>query len=272
MSFYARSFIYDGIPCEQYSLYIGDLASTTPGSGEIFTPGSSDISPLLQKIFRRPTPYLYGVDQTPSLTFVLSTYAMNGTISADEYSLIAKWLFGRQAYAKLIICQNDMIPIFFNALMTTPQIIRVGNQITGFTTNVLCDSPWGWKQPKTYEYDYSSTNYIASDTIYLNNESANTFYTYPTSLIITANIFGGSLTLTNVTDNNRLFGISLSPNEVVTINCDTQVVTSSIETYPINNITDKNFLRLLPGLNTINILGNISSLSMTVPCAVKVGG
>jgi phage-related protein len=266
MAFYARRFIFNDIPSEFYGLYLGELS----GSGETATSGSNDISPLTQKLFRKPTVLFYGAEQTPVLSFPLSIYSEN-EITAEDYSKISGWLFGQQNYGVLRICQNDMQSTYFNCFLTTPEITRIGNMIQSFTTTVICDSPWGWGENKTYYKNYiiNATTYEANETITFFNESANSFYTYPTNMIISANVFGGSLTITNHTDAHRAFILTLSPFEVITMNCDLQFITSTISSYPLSQFNLK-WLRLVRGYNELSIVGNIQNITITYPVAVKV--
>lgn len=266
MSFYGRTFIFDDTPSEQYNLYVGELN----GAGESTSNASNDVSVLTQKIYRKPIPLLLGVEQTPVLTFPFSAYCPD-ELTAPSFSDVSSWLWGQQSYKKLRICQNDISDIYFNCFLTAPQIMRVGNIIQSFTTTVLCDSPFAWKQPKTNTYTY--TGYSISDTIAFLNESANVGYTYPTTLTIVSNAFGGDITIINETDSlTRSFYISLSANETITMDCDKQIMTSNVTTYPLVNFVDKNWLRFLRGFNTLTVVGNISSLSITIPIAVKLGG
>ena len=264
MPFYGKSFIFDGVPSEFYNLYLGQVA----GEGESITSGS-DVSLLTQKIYRRPAPYLYGVEQTPVLQFPLSAY-VPGELPAPDYSKVAGWLFGQKNYKVLRICQEDMQDTYFNVFFTIPEIMRVGNIIRAFTASVICDSVWGYREPKTHTLN-GYTGVTMNDTFEIFNESANVAYTYPTSLIITSNPFGGSVTITNVTDNNRQFIFALSPNEVLTINNDLQTVSSTVNDYPLESF-NKHWLRLLKGNNVFTITGSITGISITTPpIEVKVG-
>jgi len=265
MAFYANTFIFDDIPSEFYNLYFGGFGD----SGEAITPTASDISLITQKLFRKPVPLYYGSEQTPVLSFPLSMYSPD-EITAQDFSLISSWLFGQMNYVKLRICQSDMSDIYFNCFLTAPMITRVGNIIQGISCTVVCDSPWAWKSPRTYTYTYGDTYNIVETRILL-NESANNFYTYPTELIITANTFGGTIHITNMDDDDREFILSLSPNEVLTLDCENKIITSTTTTYPLENF-NKNWLRFLRGYNSLEIDGNISELEFTVPVAVKIGG
>ena len=264
--FFGRTFLYDGIPSEMYNLYLGELGA----SGEATTATSSDVTLLTQKLFRRPTLLLYGAEAAPVLQFPFYCYSPD-EITGEDFSNISGWLFGGMSYKVLRICQNDIQNVYFNAFLTQPQIIRVGNIIRGFTCTVTCDSPWGWSYPRTSTYSYNANAYSITDSISFLNVSENSFYTYPTSLIITANVFGGSVTIRNTSDGNRDFILTLLPNEVVTINNDLQLISSNLVTYPLYKF-NLNFLRLVRGTNNLTISGNVASIVITYNPAVKIGG
>ena len=275
MAFFGRTFIFNDVPSETYGLYLGQSGS----SGEDTNAAGTDVSLLTQKIYRRPVPLFYGAEQTPVLQFPISMYTINDELTAADFSDVSTWLFGQMGYKKLRIVQNDMQDIYFNCFLTAPQIVRIGNIIRMITATVVCDAPWGWGEPKIYTYSYNPNEYCPLDNIRIDNISDNNFYTYPTSLIIETNLFGGIITITNTEDNNRQsiwgnispFYISLSPNETVTMNCDLQTISSDLSAYPLANF-NKNFLRLVQGTNNLTVVGNIKGFTMTVPTAVKIGG
>ena len=268
MAFYGHTFIFDEIPSEFYNLYLGEFN----GSGDATTAASSDVSLLTQKLFRRPVPLLWGTEQTPVLQFPLSVYS-TAEITAESFSEISGWLFGQQTCKKLRICQHDMTDIYYNAFLTAPQIIREGNIIYGFTCTVICDAPWGWHEPRYHEYAYNPYEYSIADNIYFLNASENAFYTYPTSLIITANLFGGQVSIVNVTDASRTLLIApLLPNEVITINNDLQLMSSTLVTYPLYKLSNLIFLRLVRGTNNLVVTGNIAKFSIEYTLAAKIGG
>jgi phage-related protein len=262
--FYAKTFIFDDVPSEFYGLYLGGLGD----SGEAITITSSDVTLLTQKLFRRPLPLFWGAEQTPVNQFQLSIYSPS-EITTQHFSEVSSWLFGQMEYKTLRICQCDMMDIYFNCFLTLPQIIRVGNIIRGMTCTVVCDSPWAWREPKVYTYGYG--DYVVNDTVHLLNESANNAYTYPSNVTIHGGVMGGYATITNSDDASRQFIYNLARNETVSIDCENQILVSDIVTYPISSF-NLNFLRFLRGYNTLAISGNIISLSITSPRAVKIGG
>lgn len=275
MAFYANTFIFNDVPSEFHNLYIGELG----GSGEATTAASSDVTLLTQKIYRRPVPLFYGAEQMPVLQFTLSMYSP-AEITAGDFSEISTWLFGQNNYKKLRICQNDMQEVYYNCFLTAPQLTRIGNTIQAITCTVTCDAPWGWKEEENIILNYDPDQYSVYDDILINNESANGFYTYPTSLVIRANVFGETVTIRNVTDSNRDFIYGeinnipptyLLPYEILSINNDLQTISSTLVTYPLENF-NKNFLRLVQGTNNLIITGGIQELSLKYQVAAKIGG
>lgn len=267
MAFYSSDFIFDGIPSEMYDLHI----TSRDDGADVTTESASNVTPYLQEIFRRPVQYLYGVQQTPILSFPVTLNSPN-EITATDFGQIGKWLFGTQNYKKLQVCQGDMRHMYFNCFLTAPQIQRVGNLIVGCGATVTCDAPWGWEFPKTETFSYTLGGYTIASVERINNTSDNTFYTYPT-MSFTMNVFGGELSIINQDDDDREFLFTgLSPNEVITIDNDLQMITSSISgVYRLLNF-NKNWMRYVSGINNLEISGNIASVSFTHQFARKIGG
>jgi phage-related protein len=263
MGFYASSFIFNDIPSEYYGLNIFNFSQ---GKNNVSSGGDSSL--ITQSVYRRPVPYLYGINQNQVLTFplVFGSYKALDNITVNS---IHKWLFGQMGYRKLVIVQPDMVDMYYNCFLTEPVTIDIGNLKYAFETNVVCDSPWAWSYEKTLTKTYSAD--VVNDTFSFNNESANNDYLYP-NISFTINGIGSGITITNTSDNNRQFIFSnISPYETITINNDKQTVSSSTSLYRLSKF-NLHWLRLLPGVNNLNISGGVSSFTMTYKFARKIGG
>ena len=269
MGFWGRTFLLDGIPSDRYGLTISQSVHNTAASGgEETDPSGSDLKLYLQEYLRRPTPTLLGVQFAPPLVFDIECN-VSQEMTANDFRPVAAWLFGNIGYRKLQIEQPDMYGYYFNGMFTKPQIKRAGNLIRGFYGSFNCDSPWGWTYPQTLTKNYTAS--IVNDSFVINNLSDHSGYLYPQLLII-MNVFDGFLTLTNVEDNNRQFSItSLASNELVTVNNDLQILTSSTNLNRLPNF-NLNWFRLLPGVNHIQLSGNVSQVKFTYQFAVKMAG
>lgn len=264
MAFYAANFIYDSVISSEYGLHI------TSGDGDSNWSAAS-VELHTQSIYRRPRNYLLGVQQTPVLSIPVQIN-VPVELSAEESAAVSSWLFGQMNYKKLQIIQSDMQYVYFNCIFTSPQLIRVGNIIRGFSSTIVCDSPFAWEFPKTTTYSYNANGYMAYEDITMVNSSDNPDYTYPT-ISFTMNNIGGGLTITNNSDTSgsssrEFIFTGLSAGEVITVNNDYQLITSSTGTNRLSNFNYK-WLRYVPKANELHVEGNISSLSFTNQFARK---
>jgi len=262
--FWGKSFIWDSIPSETYNLGIVNF-----DTGKINSPAGSDIDIIPKSIYRRPRSYLYGVSQRPVLQFSL-TIGSPDYVDATTRSLIEKYLFGHTSYKKLQILETDLQDVYFNCLITKGSAQYIGNMNIGFECEVVCDSPWAWEFPKTLYIDYPEN--VVTDVNYtFFNASDNNDYTYP-SVEFRRNNVGSDIKITNYSDNNREFAFTaLSNNEVITVDNDRQIMTSSTGVYRLNKF-NKNWLRFVPGANNLNFYGGMSYLQIVTQNARKVGG
>ena len=258
MAFYGKSFIFDGIPSETYGLFVANFEQSV-----VESPGGGDVDIYKTSIYRRPVPFTYGTSQRPVLEFPL-TFASENFIDAGDRSRIQSWLFGQSSYKKLQITQCDLDTAYFNCFLTSPSVKYVGNMAVAWDCKVVCDAPWAWEYPKTVSLGTSGTySYY--------NKSANSDYTYPL-LVFTISNVGDSFQIINLDDGNRTFLFdNLLANEVITVDNDRKIITSSLPGYKISKFNLK-WLRLKKGMNRLVLSGAINSAYMTVQNAVKVGG
>lgn len=163
-----------------------------------------------------------------------------------------------------------MQDVYFNGSFIQPKIIRVGNIIRGFDATFLCDAPWGWTYPQILSYNYPDD--VTSTSFNFYNDTDNDFYSFPQLSFTVANV-GGSISLTNLTDDpTRVFQFTgLQGNEILTVDNDLQIITSSTGLRRLSNF-NYNFFRLIKGLNQISLNANINQLDMTYQFARKLAG
>lgn len=264
MPFYSSGFIYDNRPSSYFNLYLSEIG----GDGSSSWNGAGSMEIYNQKLYRRSQPYFYGSAVGDNKEFELS-FTSPDEIDSVKSELIQKWLFSSRSYKKLMILQPDMQNVYMNVILNDPQVVREGNIIRGYTATAQCDSPFGgWKFPKTNTYNYSTE--VIDSTIVFNNSSDDTGgYLYP-YLSITMNNAGGSVLITNQSDSNRVFSFtSLSPSEVLLVDNSLQQISSSTNLLRMSNF-NKKFFRLIPGINTIRIQGNVLSIDMTYQFVAKI--
>lgn len=256
MSFYGSSFSFNGISSEQFGLRIAELDAG--GVNEMM--GSASLEIKEDKIYRRPTPFFYGVTPSPKLSFPVSAFSED-TIDADIYSKIQKAYFSSKNYKRFQIVQNDLMDIYFDALLLDPKVTKVGNETKGISFIVSCSSPFAWHFPKTRSYTYAGA--VIDENIIFNNESDDAeSYLYP-NLTIIMNSSGGDVTITNSDDGSRVFEFtSLSADENIIVDCYRQTIKSSTGLRRINNF-NKKYLRFVNGLNHLRVQGGVYRLILT---------
>ena len=263
MGFYAKSFVYGGEVSESYNLQIASNET-----GTISSNGSGTVEIIQDFIFRKPVPYFYGVKYSSNLSFPVTFFSPD-EITALDASYIQKWLFGGSSYKNLAIAQPDMEGIYFRTIFTDPQIIRSGNLIRGFSGMAVCDSQWVRTYPRTITYNYTSAPSGSSIVFY--NNSHYEGYNKP-NISFTMNASGGDISIVNESDSNREFKFTgLSAYEVITVNSDLGIITSSLGYRRLSNF-NKNFMRLKDGVNNLSLTGAISQLNITYEFIRRLGG
>lgn len=267
MGFYAKNFVYDGQSSEMYNLQIANIDDSTANK-MIDSPGSGKIDILEQFIYRRAIPYFYGIHYKERLSFTVQFFSPD-EITALSLSYIQYWLFGNKQYKSLALIQPDTDDIYLNCIFSEPKILRAGNIIYGIEAKAECDSQFAYTYSKTLTYNYP-TNPSGSLITFFNNSHLKD-YMYPQmTFIMDSN--GGNFSILNSTDNNRLFSFTgLQPLEVMTINNDLGIISSSLGVLRLSNF-NKYFFRFAPGINNIYITGDITQLTFTYQFLRRFGG
>ena len=90
-------------------------------------------------------------------------------------------------------------------------------------------------------------------------------YVYPYLVITCTNASSETtVTITNKTDNNRAMQIKdATAGVVIYADCAMGTIINNAETEYYNKLVNQHFLRLLPGVNTISVTGNVESIKFT---------
>lgn len=268
MAFWGSSFVFNGIPCDDFDLMVYDVGNDTQGGGTF----ASVVSIIDESLLSKWRPMFYGVKREEKLTFDIVFGVNMERIDSgnyfDRYEIdeIATWLTGHETYKELEIIQDDMTHVRYKCIITQLAEVSFGNIPWAMRATVTCDSPFAYMYPREYVYELTGT----AQTILFNNESSLNGYYKPVVEFTTQN--GGTLSIVNKTDNDREFKFTLLPaatqklivdNENCVITC-----TSDINLYPYFNYK---FLRLKRGYNTLVITGT-GELKIKCEYPVNVGG
>lgn len=195
-----------------------------------------------------------------ALTF--ETELVSDRVLTDaEVGEIYRWLFHEKAFRRLEPISDEYDGVYLNCVFHAVEEIEGGVNgkygTVGFKATVLCDAPWGWEDGEAV---YEPAQIGAQMTF--ENPSAYKGYLYP-GLTIRTGTQGGKITLQNITDNNRqtaFTGLSATPH-TITLLPETLEARSTLSTEPVYNAFNKNFFRLLPGLNRFAVTGDVQKLT-----------
>ena len=182
-------------------------------------------------------------------------------LSDAEVGEVYAWLFHEKAFRKLEPLSDEYDGVYLNGVFHAVEEIEGGVNgkygAVGFKATLLCDAPWGWEDGEAvYEAAEIGTQMA------FENPSVYKGYLYP-EVILQTGTQGGSVMLQNVTDQNRqtaFTGLNATPH-TITLRPETLEVRSTLSTEPIYNSFNKNFFRLLPGLNRFAATGDIQKLT-----------
>jgi len=265
MSFYGRTFIYDTICSETYGLYILDFEET---GGLYESEAGSTVEPIEEWIYRKPKSYHFGNIQNTPLEFDLSV-ASYDPIAGYDRGKIGKWLLGRGGFKKLQICEDDISNAYFNVICTSAKTIYVGNVQRGLKLHFRCDSPFAWEFPRTLTYNFTG-NEIKNFNFDFYNSSEDSGYLYPI-VDFTLNSIGNGISIANLTTVDTAFTVAgISPNENVVVNNYLKTIVSDTGLLRLNYFNGC-WLRLIPGVNILNVISGIGILKLTYAFARKIG-
>lgn len=265
MTFWGKSFIFNDIPCDAYDLMLYDVDGSDD-EGEFASPASIEE----ETVGRKWRPYFYGVRHEGklklNLTFGVNTRRIENTSYLDRYELseIGSWLTGHDGYLNLDIEQEDLRFVRYKVIITELKVVTYSQIPWSLQATAECDGPYAYMYPQTFscEVDGEATLSI------FNRSSLNDYY-YP---VITFDPQDGELSITNANDNNRVFELSNMPlgTGLITVNNDNCVIScaNELNLYPYFN---NNFLRLVKGINVLNISGT-GTLHVVCEFPINTGG
>lgn len=256
MRYKGLEFIYNGVLSSTKKIVLaemdGDYKETVNpyGTYEVAT----------DKPLRSKTSYLYGgyYSEQPRFSFKFATLEY---LSTEEIADIHNWLFNNDdgTYKKLEIVQDDLTGYHYNCILVNPQPTLVNGYMMAWECEIVCDSPFMWKD---------DVMYIPSNgSVQINNQSQYDKFIYvPFEFKAT----GSTVTITNTSDNNRATTFNnLTSGEVIKVDELHQIKSSK----NIKRLKDSNgvFLRLVKGVNNITITGNYEYFSVTYREAKMIG-
>jgi len=249
-NFVGTSFTFDGETSDSHNVTLVKVDE----SGFVNSSISGGRSPIEEWNVNKYQPYYYRTKVEPrnlSITITLNTPATptlvwDATNKADIFS----WLYGGYGYKDFQSSDSNYID---KIIFTSPLELMTSDLNNGYIVLSAQALPYKYSAIQTTTTIVaSSPTVVAIDCLQNILSPQGDDYFYPT---ITATIgASGTLNIINTTDAGRIFNITgLTSGEVVTINNDLQVVTGTVSTGIVGNLTNHNWFRLKNGVNSLSI-------------------
>ena len=186
--------------------------------------------------------------------------------TSTEIRAIAKWLTSPKVPMDMLVtasCDDSGKTYLYKGLFTNITY-KVANGIAGIVFTFTNNSPFLYEVKEdilTIEED-TIWNYVCeSDEAY--------DYSYPKiEITYTGNSNTATLSLSNITDNNKSFSIALTKDNTVTIDSKKQIITNMDNSLKFTDFMDENgqvyWLRLIDGINELSISSD------SYPCEIKI--
>lgn len=184
-------------------------------------------------------------------------------ISNDEYRDIIRWINRREFLKFQIIdayCEDDEVrdTCYYNASFNAEKIY-IDGKLYGIRLTMESNMPFGYGQEQSVSWTFSDSNVVKI----LSDISDEIGYIYPTVIIsIDRN---GDLSLYNEMENCTTVIKNCKVGEVITLNGETQTISSTFTGHDICNDFNYEFFRIG---NTINNRNN--KISASLPCKVVI--
>ena len=240
----AVDFTFDGMASEKFDLRIVNF-----DSGKVSKSTGISYSIEEESVRGKSTPYFFGVGNPDKITFQL-TFARENELDRYDKNAITQWLF-QKTYKPLRFIQNDLMGINFNCIMTNPNQVILNGYAYAISVDVICDSAFGF----TEEMSYFQTLIYGANALMVHNPSLVNEYVYPKLVI---SIAGGNqkskITIKNPLDSNtRILTLDqIDTDQNLTIDNNFGIIKTTGNA-SLMNITSKQWLRLLPGSNLLQI-------------------
>lgn len=276
MAFWGQSFIFNGIPSDDFDLMIYDFGSATQSPGT-FASGVTVVDSLVPSRWK---PYFYGTTLEEKLSFTLvfgvkpDRLEVGKYLNRSEMEAIASWLCGHKEYLWLQIEQPDMKHYRYHCVVTAMEMVEYGNIPWALSATFTCDSPYAYLYPQEFVYEIPAGE---EKQIEFYNQASYNGYFCP---VVDFEFESAPtyISIKNGSDNNREFRIGDETKQIpsgvqsVHIDNDHGIIESDNEANLYDMFNFK-YLRLLRGENRLTVQTDASA-TMKILCEfpVDIGG
>ena len=237
-------FIFDGINSSDMGLY-----NVRMQSGLVENPFMGSKDTIKTKVPTKDIPYFHGVNKDV-IQFTLQFSLLDEEWTPEKTHEIARWLL-HDTY-KSFQSADDLGKYYYVICVNGENLYKANNK--GYVELTFeSNAPYAFSPIYLNEYDLSDNTTI--DTIQIENRSDLNDYYYPT---VEIELQGTTtdITLANLSDGGREFSFTgLSTGETISVDNENKYIVSDVPAVYRFSEFNKNWLRLVYGINQIEVTG-----------------
>lgn len=268
MNLFGEDMIIGDFRLSDYGLILASFEDVSESEDEL----GMNYETVEEYISNNPVPVFIDAKYSEKLRPVV-TLVKNTCLLQDDYftehdcRAILRELTGFYGYKTMQVYSNVIDEmLYFNVRINNVKYKKILGKVVGIVLEMECDSQFAWSKEFNYKYDIKAGTLLSFYNISddLNN------YLKPT-VKIKASSDIDSLEMVNTSDNNWTTILkNISANEVITMDCKNEILTSSNEDRLILNDFNMHFLRFVHGINKIQVNSDIT-LEISFVYPRKVG-
>lgn len=258
----ATDFIYDGHKLSDFGFMICTFNS---GGTDVVTAGSNITFNSLKQyggVYYAQTDTEYGECFTTTFDICkVNNLASGADITLEEFRALMRWLNRREFCTFSLVDDYDKSwnTIYFEGSFNIERINFAGRLI-GLTLTFQSNRPFGVGPAITETLTATSANQVCS----LTNESDEIGALYPETAVITCKK-SGTLSISNSIDDWTVYIANCTAGEIITMQCSSQIITSSLSSHKLYNDFNFNFLRLYREYDNKQ-----NDYTISIPCEIKI--
>lgn len=268
MNLFGEDMIIGDFKLSDYGLILASFEDMSETEDEL----GMNYETVEEYISNNPVPVFIDAKYSEKLRPV-ATLVKNPCLLQEDYFTehdcrsILREITGFYGYRKMQVYSNAIDELlYFNVRINNVKYKKIMGKVVGIILEMECDSQFAWSKEFNYTYKVTAGStlsfYNISDD--LNN------YLKPT-VKIKASSDIKELEMINLSDNNWATTLkNISANEIITMDCKNEILTSSNKNRLILNDFNLHFMRFVSGINKIQINSDVT-LDISFVYPRKVG-
>lgn len=247
MDIYGKDVIIGNFRASDFGL----IASTIKFDEESENEMGNDITITEQFIGRNPVPiyldYQYSSKLKPTITFIKYNCHNAADLELSEFEIrhILRLITGQHGYVWMKVFTDEISEdTWYKVKVIKTALIKVGGRKIGFKIELNCDSQFGYSPLQTVKINQEGFKHFF---IFNNSDDIYTYLLPKVKIVIKED---GNLELKNETENWTSIINNLVTGEVLEIDSERQIITSSVEHEPkLLNDFNLHWVRFVDGNN-----------------------